>query len=636
MICHLCEKQIRGLEFSVECKTNRIENLTKELKELKKEKEGFDSKLTGFKSASKDLDKLLKSQRSDKNNEGLGYSAAFTAIDSTSDDLQNKNPSETGASDSTILSKPAIKFVKEVNRPTENKTDKVKTVKKPVVQYVELYRKTSKKSNDRWGVMWRGYECQGWSMVLARVMWRLFVVVGARGILKDQERRCGHFKDQEMDCGACKNLVGEGGVSLRVMWRLFVVVGARGILKDQERRCGHFKDQEMDCGACKNLVGEGEFMIITGADNYPPMLEKSLYDSWKSQDGTSRTKKYVEHLDAEKLQVNYDLKATNIVFQGLPPNMDQVNIFAKDKGFRHEMHKSEESEAVYGVSPPKNYAVRYYNEEMSHHSLYGVKLLLLYATTYKSTKDDLSESALRRNIGDKENVIVPLVVKWLDDVDINTLTLEQYLAWVQDDIRPGVVKPKIRNDVEFEINSNFMSELRRKRFKGLVTTWDLHEKAFIRQYCPPFKTAKKLEINHNFKQKMDETLYHAWERTREIVCMIGNSKEIHNMKAQKDDGDMDVVHITPPDYVASTTNPILNKQLNESRDEFFDITKVARKTNGDPVNNVKELSDIKTYDFETIIWKLLHQVLAARRLKSRLTSTRICVVNLAAVAVVTA
>ncbi|GKD33593.1 hypothetical protein Tco_1249102, partial [Tanacetum coccineum] len=25
-----------------------------------------------------------------------------------------------------------------------------------------------------------------------------------------------------------------------------------------------------------------EFMIIAGADNRPPMLEKSLYDSWKS------------------------------------------------------------------------------------------------------------------------------------------------------------------------------------------------------------------------------------------------------------------------------------------------------------------------------------------------------------------
>nr|GEZ37701.1 hypothetical protein [Tanacetum cinerariifolium] len=39
-------KKIRGLEFSVECKANRIESLTKELKELKEEKEGLDIKLT--------------------------------------------------------------------------------------------------------------------------------------------------------------------------------------------------------------------------------------------------------------------------------------------------------------------------------------------------------------------------------------------------------------------------------------------------------------------------------------------------------------------------------------------------------------------------------------------------------------
>nr|GEW23535.1 ribonuclease H-like domain-containing protein [Tanacetum cinerariifolium] len=39
----------------------------------KKEKDDLDSKLIGFQSASKDLDNLLKSQRSDKNKEGLGY-----------------------------------------------------------------------------------------------------------------------------------------------------------------------------------------------------------------------------------------------------------------------------------------------------------------------------------------------------------------------------------------------------------------------------------------------------------------------------------------------------------------------------------------------------------------------------------
>nr|GEW62711.1 retrotransposon protein, putative, Ty1-copia subclass [Tanacetum cinerariifolium] len=62
-------------------------------------------------------------------------------------DLQNKNPSitETGASSSTILSKPAIKFVKAADRPTEIKANKVETVKKPAAKYIDLYRKTSKR-----------------------------------------------------------------------------------------------------------------------------------------------------------------------------------------------------------------------------------------------------------------------------------------------------------------------------------------------------------------------------------------------------------------------------------------------------------------------------------------------------------
>nr|GEW08171.1 hypothetical protein [Tanacetum cinerariifolium] len=140
-----CEK-IKGLEFKVESRDNRIECLTNELELLKKEKEGLESKLTGFQSASKDLDSLLESQRLDKNKEG-----PLPIIESTSDDVQNRNPSvtETEASPSNIISKPFIKFVKATNSPTENKADKVETVRKTIVKYAELYRKTSKKSNVR-------------------------------------------------------------------------------------------------------------------------------------------------------------------------------------------------------------------------------------------------------------------------------------------------------------------------------------------------------------------------------------------------------------------------------------------------------------------------------------------------------
>nr|GEV62505.1 hypothetical protein [Tanacetum cinerariifolium] len=77
------------------------------------------------------------------------YSRPSSAIESNSDDLQNINPSitETGASSSTISSKPVIKFVKAVDRPTEIKKNKVETVKKLAVKYAKLYRKTSKSAN---------------------------------------------------------------------------------------------------------------------------------------------------------------------------------------------------------------------------------------------------------------------------------------------------------------------------------------------------------------------------------------------------------------------------------------------------------------------------------------------------------
>nr|GEV61331.1 hypothetical protein [Tanacetum cinerariifolium] len=91
-----------------------------------------------------------------------------------------------------------------------------------------------------------------------------------------------------------------------------------------------------------------KFMIIASADNRPSMLEKSLYDSWKSrmdhymenrengrmilnsvqngpliwptvtdEDGTTRTKKYDELSATKNIQADCDCKATNIVLQGL-------------------------------------------------------------------------------------------------------------------------------------------------------------------------------------------------------------------------------------------------------------------------------------------------------------------------------
>nr|GEZ08605.1 retrovirus-related Pol polyprotein from transposon TNT 1-94 [Tanacetum cinerariifolium] len=131
-----CEKII-GLEFRTESNNECIEILKKNLEILKNEKEG-DLSWTG-------LPEFVDDTITD-------YSRPLPVAESTPNHLQNSIPStsETGASDSTILSKPAIKFVKAVDilaeRPTINKAE---TVKKPTVKYAEMYRRTSKKSTGK-------------------------------------------------------------------------------------------------------------------------------------------------------------------------------------------------------------------------------------------------------------------------------------------------------------------------------------------------------------------------------------------------------------------------------------------------------------------------------------------------------
>nr|GEX36215.1 hypothetical protein [Tanacetum cinerariifolium] len=89
--------------------------------------------------------------------------------------------------------------------------------------------------------------------------------------------------------------------------------------------------------------------ILLGADNRPPMLDKEMYDFWKSimelymlnrqhgrmilesvengpliwpsieENRVTRPKKYSKLSPTEEIQADYDIKATDIILQGLPP-----------------------------------------------------------------------------------------------------------------------------------------------------------------------------------------------------------------------------------------------------------------------------------------------------------------------------
>ncbi|GJW20830.1 hypothetical protein Tco_0031452 [Tanacetum coccineum] len=67
-----------------------------------------------------------------------------------------------------------------------------------------------------------------------------------------------------------------------------------------------------------------ENVIVEGADNRPPMLEKSQYNTWQIRMLLSlytRPRTYKDLTDKEKISEECDIRATNVVLQGLPPDV---------------------------------------------------------------------------------------------------------------------------------------------------------------------------------------------------------------------------------------------------------------------------------------------------------------------------
>ncbi|GJY49271.1 hypothetical protein Tco_0439227, partial [Tanacetum coccineum] len=165
-----------------------------------------------------------------------------------------------------------------------------------------------------------------------------------------------------------------------------------------------------------------------------------------------------------------------------------------------------------------------------------------------------------------------LVSEYSEEEEAETMaeTMEQYMSKTRTDYGSGVARPKIDNKDQFELKGQFLKELRENTFSGSdhedanehiekvlkivdlfhvpnitvdqlmlrvfpisltgaasrwlrneptgsIKTWEDLKTKFLNKYCPPGRTAKKMEEINNFQQEPDETLYQAWERFKELL-----------------------------------------------------------------------------------------------------------------------
>ncbi|GJU49063.1 ribonuclease H-like domain-containing protein [Tanacetum coccineum] len=219
---------IRVLERDLELKDYKIENLTNELEEVKKERDGIDSKLEKFVHASKDLDQMLENQKSGKDKKGVGfdeysvvppppaqiysppkldlswtglpkfaddnvtdYTRPTPSVDVTNNELDGNNMSiyEHGGTSSNVVSKHVINFIKGTSTPNVTKVYNTKNIRKPPsVKYAEMYKNTSK------SLRVRGNQ-RNWNNLKSQQLGKDFVMQNKACF------KCGCFDHLAANCG---------------------------------------------------------------------------------------------------------------------------------------------------------------------------------------------------------------------------------------------------------------------------------------------------------------------------------------------------------------------------------------------------------------------------------------------------
>ncbi|GJS03862.1 putative ribonuclease H-like domain-containing protein [Tanacetum coccineum] len=173
MLRVVIHEEVAVLKREVACKDYEINVLKSEFEKVKQEKEGIEFKIEKFDKASKDLDKLLGSQITDKSKKGLGYSAvppphpliynrpkkldlSYSGLDEFKEPEFKAYGSEVKqvSKDTSSFVESSLNVDKETVFPVDKKVEfvKPKNHEKPVkksVRYAEMYRSQTPRGNQR-------------------------------------------------------------------------------------------------------------------------------------------------------------------------------------------------------------------------------------------------------------------------------------------------------------------------------------------------------------------------------------------------------------------------------------------------------------------------------------------------------
>ncbi|GJX79751.1 hypothetical protein Tco_0327900 [Tanacetum coccineum] len=144
----------------------------------------------------------------------------------------------------------------------------------------------------------------------------------------------------------------------------------------------------------------------------------------------------------------------------------------------------------YGVSTSIGYGV----SNLLYNTAYSIQLInmaypLPLDTAYRSSGTEAEPNGLDH---EDANEHIEKVLEIVDLFHIPNITIDQVMLRAFPMSLTGAASRWLRN-----------------KPTGSITTWEDLKTKFLRKYCPPARTTKKIEEINNFQQELDENLYQA-------------------------------------------------------------------------------------------------------------------------------
>ncbi|GJZ49051.1 hypothetical protein Tco_0603241 [Tanacetum coccineum] len=146
---------------------------------------------------------------------------------------------------------------------------------------------------------------------------------------------------------------------------------------------------------------------------------------------------------------------------------------------------------------------------------------------FKTTSFDHSSSPEFELFSDHEEQVEEEITETMTEP-----TMDEYMRKTREDYGSGVARLKFDKDAKFELKDVTQDQLMLRVFPisltgaasrwlrnepaGSITTWEILKGKFLSKYCPPSRTAKRMEEINNFKQEPNETLSSV-ERFKELL-----------------------------------------------------------------------------------------------------------------------